>query len=168
MSAEGARPCTHHHFTITSRGRSTASFIKISSFFSEIFNVLCFMGFLIWQKPAIIGPWLWTNDCQFLLKLKPIIVQNVEYLGNQWRYLNKKFCGPSPWCNCKMMMSTKDSATFRHVTNTPTKKSKFFACFFVKLEASKTCIKHVFNCNIKIVEKNFLELSSPSISDVSD
>ena len=41
-------PCTHNHFTTTSWGRSTESFIKIPSLVLEIFNVLHFIGFLIW------------------------------------------------------------------------------------------------------------------------
>ena len=50
----------------------------------------------------------------------------------------------------------KGSTTFKHVTRNLTKIQNFskilFVCFNVKLEASKTCIKHFAICNIKGVE----------------
>ena len=163
------RPWTHYQFTIASWGRSTESFIKISSLVPEIFNILRFDGFQFYANSAFMGT-LCTHEGWIWVKMKPIITQNIEYLRNQWRYLDETFCALSLWCGCKMMMVTwawhKDhgcqalfsggSGTFKHVTKNLTKNQNFskilFASFQVKPEASKSYIQHFSICNIKGVE----------------
>ena len=127
-------PCNPHHFTTTSQEKCTESFIKISPLVSEIFNVLRYDRFHFYSNSAFMGTKC-THEGWICIKLKPIKTQNVKYLRDQWRYLDETFCGPSPWCSCKVMMSswawhclhgchahfTEGNATLKHVTKIPTK-----------------------------------------------
>ena len=89
-------PCKPHYFTTTSQEKCKESFIKISSLVSEIFNVLHYDRFHFYSNSAFMGTKC-THGGWIRIKLKPIKTQNVEYLGNQLRYLDETFCGPSPW-----------------------------------------------------------------------
>ena len=90
------RPCNYQYFTTSSQGKSTKSFMKISLLVPEIFNFLRYDGFHFYSNSAFMGTKC-THEGWNCIKLKPIKTQNVEYLGNQWRYLDETFCGPSPW-----------------------------------------------------------------------
>ena len=65
------RPCNHDHFTTTSQGKCTESFIKISLMVPEILNVLRYDRFHFYSNSAFMGTKC-TYEGWICIKLKAI------------------------------------------------------------------------------------------------
>ena len=77
-------PCNQYYFTTISQGRSTESFIKISSLVPKIFDILWLKGLHFYPNIAFIGTNC-THEGWICIKMKPFETQNIilKYLKNQ-------------------------------------------------------------------------------------